>query len=546
MSMTNVFRRAGLLLACLLLGGALSVALGQDANWDLRNYHLYNAWALLTGRWGLDMYAAGIQTYFNPLLDIPYYHAAFIHLVDRPRVVAFLMGLPFGLLAFATASIARSAVQDLPLRSPRPLLLAFCAAIFGLSGAATVSQLGTTFNEIQVAALVLLGVMCLLRALSGEADTRGRGLGFVLLGGLLFGLAAGAKLTAAVYAPAAVLGLFRARRGWRAGLVRGVAFSAAWSAGFALTYGWWGLFLYRQTGNPVFPFFESFFRSGMVPPVSAREMRFMPETTLEVLFYPFHWMDDSTLTVADVAFKDPRFAVAYGALILAGLGLLATRLRGRADAVRPRVLLTARLRFLLIFCGSAFLVWMGLFSILRYLVPVEALLGVLLLVAVAVPLARATGRPASGTGMVLLLVGAGVVSAAVTRYPEWGRLEHAPPTAELANVTLPPHSLVLAWAPPQAYAMPFIERANPGTRFLGVTGELVSARGYGLWTQWTARLRAHHGPVFIMLIDDELHWPEVLGELGFSLPREHCQKFSSRVSGELKLCPLVREGAAPG
>jgi len=30
--MTNVFRRAGLLLACLLLGGALSVALGQDAN----------------------------------------------------------------------------------------------------------------------------------------------------------------------------------------------------------------------------------------------------------------------------------------------------------------------------------------------------------------------------------------------------------------------------------------------------------------------------------------------------------------------------------
>lgn len=71
------------------------------------------------------MYAAGIQTYFNPLLDIPYYHAAFIHLVDRPRVVAFLMGLPFGLLAFATASIARSAVQDLPLRSPRPLLLAF-------------------------------------------------------------------------------------------------------------------------------------------------------------------------------------------------------------------------------------------------------------------------------------------------------------------------------------------------------------------------------------------------------------------------------------
>src|SRR4030095_718030 len=35
--------------------GALAIALGQDANWDLRNYHWYNPYALLTGRFRFDL-----------------------------------------------------------------------------------------------------------------------------------------------------------------------------------------------------------------------------------------------------------------------------------------------------------------------------------------------------------------------------------------------------------------------------------------------------------------------------------------------------------
>lgn len=35
----------------------------SDADWDLRNYHLYNAHALVTGRFWSDIAAAQLQTF---------------------------------------------------------------------------------------------------------------------------------------------------------------------------------------------------------------------------------------------------------------------------------------------------------------------------------------------------------------------------------------------------------------------------------------------------------------------------------------------------
>ena len=47
--------------------------LGQDRNWDLANYHLYNPHALLGGRYGFDIAPAQLQTWHNPMLDVPLY-----------------------------------------------------------------------------------------------------------------------------------------------------------------------------------------------------------------------------------------------------------------------------------------------------------------------------------------------------------------------------------------------------------------------------------------------------------------------------------------
>ncbi len=42
----------------------------SDADWDLRNYHVYNAHALITGRFWTDIAPAQLQTFYVPFMDI--------------------------------------------------------------------------------------------------------------------------------------------------------------------------------------------------------------------------------------------------------------------------------------------------------------------------------------------------------------------------------------------------------------------------------------------------------------------------------------------
>lgn len=48
-------------LACWAVAAVVALLLGRDANHDLRHYHFHNAWALLEGRWVLDLAPAGTR-----------------------------------------------------------------------------------------------------------------------------------------------------------------------------------------------------------------------------------------------------------------------------------------------------------------------------------------------------------------------------------------------------------------------------------------------------------------------------------------------------
>src|ERR1700679_1718692 len=74
--------------------GMLALLLGQDANWDLRNYHWYNAYALLNGRYGFDLLPSQTPYFYNPILDVPFYLLA----THVPAMVAgFVLGCVQGL-----------------------------------------------------------------------------------------------------------------------------------------------------------------------------------------------------------------------------------------------------------------------------------------------------------------------------------------------------------------------------------------------------------------------------------------------------------------
>ena len=52
------------------------VWLGKDTSWDFRNYHWYIPYAFLNGRMDIDVAVAHQASYYNPLVDIPFYWLA--------------------------------------------------------------------------------------------------------------------------------------------------------------------------------------------------------------------------------------------------------------------------------------------------------------------------------------------------------------------------------------------------------------------------------------------------------------------------------------
>ena len=78
----------------------MSLLTGQDVCFDLQNYHLYTPYAFLTGRFETDIIPAGaLHTFFNPLLDIPFF-IIFYYLNEWPLLTGFLQGVYFGLFLF--------------------------------------------------------------------------------------------------------------------------------------------------------------------------------------------------------------------------------------------------------------------------------------------------------------------------------------------------------------------------------------------------------------------------------------------------------------
>ena len=139
------------LLACLSFGALLSVLRGQDANWDLKNYHLYNAWAWLHGRLALDLAPAGLQSFFNPLLDMPYFLLGTGPLQHWPRLLAGVQGLWYGGLVFM---LFRVAIRLAGLRGRTFGWADVWAVLIGVTGTMTVSQTGSSFNELPLALFI--------------------------------------------------------------------------------------------------------------------------------------------------------------------------------------------------------------------------------------------------------------------------------------------------------------------------------------------------------------------------------------------------------
>ncbi|MFC5480060.1 hypothetical protein [Massilia suwonensis] len=515
-----------------LLFGLISVLLRQDDNWDLRNYHLYNPFAWLNGKIGFDLAPAQMQSYFNPTLDLLYY--GLVHALPGP-LAGFVMGALHGLNFVLLLLIGRAL---LPQQQPHRGRLALLLALAGMFGAGFVSQIGNTMGDNMTALFILGALLVLLRRWQVLAAA-----GLALLGaGLLAGLGTGLKLTNAVYALALCLSLFALPASFLARLRCMFTFGIGVLLGMAASAGHWYWKMWTMFGNPLFPQFNNLFHGPLASPMAVGDTNWLPQGWIERLLWPFVFALDPR-QVSEIRLSLLVWPILYVAFILLGMHLLARRDRTSA----PDGALRSHHAMLWLFFGLAYLVWMNLFSIYRYLVPLELLAPLVLwLIAQRLKPGPQTARLVAA----LLLV---VVAAALVKSPSWGRAKWAGESfhAEVPAIAQPEESLVFTvhGDPPMGWLV---------TMFPARLAFVSLSSGFPESDLYRARVgqmvAERSGPLYVMTKSDDADGTtlqrarQVLDGYGLSLVPGSCRPYRAFVGKnpfDYQLCNVNGRAGTP-
>ena len=502
----------------IVLAGIASIALRQDSNWDLQNYHLYNAWAFVHNRFGLDWAPAQLQSFYSPLLDLPFY--ALLAADVPPRLIAFALAIPTGIAWYFFARIVATLFADAPIGVRGRAIVA--AIAIGVTAPMPVSLIGLTMNDWYPAAFVMAALWLLVR--DGAAPSART----LLAAGALVGAAAGLKLTGSIYCVGLVGGLLAAGGGWqvrvRAALIAGIAMAVT----LAITAGPWMWLMYERYGNPLFPYFNDVFRSPWGDPVAYAATRFGPSSPLEWLVFPFMLLWKLQDYVSEAEFRDARPALLY-ALALASIAWT-WHLRARGTPLKP-IGKPAAWRLVTAFFVTSFVAWAVLYRIFRYLVPLE-LLGGALIVCLLVRLVPQKRVPAALAAALLLVI-------VTAKFPTWWRQKFDDHFLTVEMPAIKPDALVLlVTAEPMSYVLPSFPA---DARFAGLANNFNDPDRKNKLQQTIATLiRDHRGPLYALAVPpDRDEGAAALAAMG--LARTSCAliRTNLRVS-PLELCELRR------
>lgn len=493
----------------LLPGLALVLLRGVDGNWDLRNYHLYNPHAWLSGRMLTDIAPAQLQTWHNPLLDTPLYLIT-VSGADM-RWASVWLTLPFAVAIYSLLGLQASLSTARPSRLSQLVL-----ALTALGGAACWSTIGNSMNDGFVAAAVL-GALGLLIGPSPPAPRQW------LLAGLLAGAVMGLKLTANVYCLG--LAVMAMVGGPAVTRVRALlALGLGGLLGFVISYGWWGWTLYTLSGNPVFPYFNNLFHSPWLGAHDFADARFRVQGLQGVMLAPFQLLRAS-LHFSELSLRDPRLLLG-----LLGLGWLVLHARSSSTSSDPRP------RMLLAFFVSAYVLWALQYGIYRYALTLELIGGLALVLCL-----QRLPRSLLPTGLLAALV---LVNVA-TKRQHWGHVHDSRARLGIGAAPLPKDAMVLvAGGEPVAYLALGLPDATP---MVALANSILSPDDCsGLQQRARAAVSAHTGSLWLLSPGqdnavrslDLLHANYGLESLGA------CREYRNSL-GAAALCPLRKNFPLP-
>jgi hypothetical protein len=308
------------------------------------------------------------------------------------------------------------------------------------------------------------------------------------------------------------------------------------AAGFVLLYGPWGWVLWREFGNPFFPYFNSVFQSPWWEPTDFFDRNFGPRNWRQWVFFPIYLARDYRL-VGEVSFRDYRLATLFVLALAAWATSRWRNLRENPNAPPPPVTPEARAwRILAVFAIVSYFAWLKTFAIYRYLVVLEAISGALIVGCILYLTGRGRLRLALVLALAALLVG-------TTRHGSWGRIAFGTRYFDVAVPKVEANALVvLGYSHPLAYAAPFFP---PDARFVSPANNFIHpGQRNRLARKADELIRGHAGPRYYLQYRElgpmDLR---VLEQLGLALDTPRCQPVPSSLDdNHMQLCPLVRAG----
>lgn len=348
-----------------LIFATLSVVIGQDSTWDFRNYHFYNGYAFLNHRLNVDLAPAGMQTYFNPTVDIFYFlTVSYLSPIIATFIIGFLQGINFIWLFFISKHV---------LNLLKNYWLAL--ALLGMLSIWFLSGIGLTMQDNLLANFPLLSLLLILSTTEHVSNKLNKKILLkIAMAGFLAGFVCGLKLVMATYALALCLSFLTLPTDYLTRLKLATLFGFSVLFGLAISGGYWFYEVWIYSGNPLFPQFNAIFHSELTSMTeSIVDTRFLPKSLKEKIFYPVFFTANPSRIDSTYGLREFSLLLGYGIMLL----LLGKQLLFK---IIKKKLLTTNQLFIISFVVITYVLWQIIFSIFRYLITIELLIPIVFMI----------------------------------------------------------------------------------------------------------------------------------------------------------------------
>jgi hypothetical protein len=324
----------------------------------------YSGRAALKGWLNSDWFVGGNNTWVPTFSQWPL-------IMSEKLFGTYLGGLVLAIcVAVTTANILLTINKLINNDSNRSTITTTFTIVISLLSPYWLGELGTSYENSMTVPIVLFGAVNLIKFKRDLSVKR-----FAWATGFLFTVATTLKMTniSFLIAYLVIMAILMACSPQSLKIkikILGVTLTGVVS-GLILIIPWW-IYVYTKMQNPIFPFFNAFFKSPFYPEENWRDARWMMHSISDLSSLISGWQIGPAMSELPVA--DLRYPILFGILAIVMIrkfdvsGIKFVRLNSWNDA-----------NFLQLWILISIIVWARMFFYARYIQPVELLLGILVM-----------------------------------------------------------------------------------------------------------------------------------------------------------------------